>query len=59
MPILWLIVAALLMYASYEDARTSTENKFHKACVSKYSDMPYNQVTAYCTKLLKFEKDEK
>lgn len=37
----------------------TVEKRYQTKCIEKYSDMPHNKVTEYCTTLLKFEKDPK
>jgi hypothetical protein len=33
------------------------EDTYQRACIAKYSDMPHNQVSEHCNKILKFEKE--
>lgn len=47
------MIGLLAFLGGYESAVDAHQS----ACIAKYSDMPHNKVTEYCTTLLKFEKE--
>ncbi len=57
MPIIVIVLLFLFYGLSYTVGKEDMQKHIHDLCVSKYSNMPHNQVDAYCSKLLKFEKD--
>lgn len=59
MPLILILLFGSSVTLSYIVGQEDMRKEIHDACVTKYASMPHNQVDAYCSKLLKFKKDEK
>lgn len=57
--ILTVITGISILTGTFLLGKEQQQMDFQVACVAKYDYMPHNQVGTFCTKLLKFSKDEK
>jgi hypothetical protein len=54
---MWDLIAIVFIgLLAYFSAVAETEIGMQKRCEAKYADMPHNQVTEHCKKILRFEK---